>query len=53
MFSSARDAVTAVIQVELKADINAFDGVGFAGSDADWAQGVTPAGLAQAHGHFR
>ena len=28
-------------------------GLPFAGSDADWAQGFTPAGLAQAHGHFR
>lgn len=39
--------------VELKADINAFDGVSYADSNADWCQGFTPAGLAQAQGHLQ
>ena len=41
------------LQVELNADITARDGVGAASESESWSQGLTPAGLAQAHGHLR
>ena len=41
------------LQVEMNADINACDGVCNARDSKNWSPGLTPAGLAQAHGHFR